>query len=129
MKRLLVAFTILVLLAVPCMAQTKVSPEGKINLRILYAGMPGTARQKDVVSFLDKHFAAVNSVDFSTFTEQQAQGSDVVILDKDGIQWASRGGNPLSDLKLPQNYRRATLALGIPGSFLYDRMDLKPGYR
>lgn len=129
MKRFLVVFIIPVLLAVPCLAQPKVSPEGKIHLRILYAGMPGTDRQKDFVSFLGKHFAAVKSVDFSTFTEQQAEGSDVVILDKDGIQWASRGGNPLSDLRLPQTYRRATLALGIPGSFLYDRMDLKPGYR
>jgi len=52
-----------------------------------------------------------------------------VILDKDGIQWASRGGNPLSGLKLPQTYTRATLSLGIPGAFLYDRMGLKPGYR
>jgi len=111
------------------MGQPKVSPEGKIDLRVLYAGMPGSARQKDFVSFLSKHFAAVESVDFSTFAEQQAEGSDVVILDKDGVQWGGRGGNPLRDLRLPQTYRRATLALGIPGSFLYDRMDLKPGYR
>lgn len=129
MKRLLMVLGILAVLAVPCIGQQKMAPKGKIDLRILYAGMPGTARQKDFVSFLSKHFVAVKSVDFSTFTEEQAAGSDVVILDKDGIQWASRGGNPLSNLRLPETYTRATLSLGIPGSFLYDRMGLKPGYR
>lgn len=125
------AFLILALLVLPCAGEQESSPEGKLSLRILYAGMPNTARQKDFVSFLAKHFASVKTVDVLTFTEAQAEDSDVVILDKDGIQWASRGGNPLSDLgkKLPETYSRATLALGIPGSFLLDRMRLKPGYR
>ena len=63
--------------------------------------MPGTAREKDFVSFLGKHSLAVKAVDVKTFTEAQAKDSDVVILDKDGIQWGNRGGDPLYDLKLP----------------------------
>ncbi len=129
MKQHLIVFCILACLVLPCAGQQEPAPDGKISLRVLYAGMPDTARQKEFVSFLRKHFVAVKSVDFSSFTEAQATDSDVVILDKDGIQWASRGGNPLSDLKLPQTYSRATLSLGTPGAFLYNRMGLKPGYR
>lgn len=129
MKRLLIVSFILALTGLPCRGQQAPSPEGKISLRILYAGMPGTDRQKDFVSFLGKHFVSVKAVDVGSFTEAQAKDSDVVILDKDGIQWGSRGGNPLTDLKLPETYSRATLALGIPGAFLLDRMRLKPGYR
>ena len=104
-------------------------PEKRIPLRILYAGMTHTRRQEDFVSFLSSHFVEVKAVAFSSFTREQAQESDVVILDKDGIQWASRGGNPLSDIELSDSYTRATLALGSPGAFLYSKLRLKPGYR
>jgi hypothetical protein len=129
MKHFLTVSFVLAMLVVPCAGGQEAPAEDKISLRILYAGMPGTARQKDYVSFLSRHFVEVKSVDVSSFTQEQASESDVVILDKDGIQWANRGGNPLSDLRLPKSYSRATLALGIPGAFLYDRMGLKPGYR
>jgi hypothetical protein len=129
MKRVFMVSLILAFLVLPCTAQKEPSPDDKLPLRILYAGMPDTARQKDFVSFLGKHFVAVKAVDVKTFTEAQAKDSDVVILDKDGIQWGNRGGNPLRDLKLPETYSRATLALGTPGAFLLDRMGLKPGYR
>ncbi|MBN1361988.1 MAG: hypothetical protein JW993_15440 [Sedimentisphaerales bacterium] len=129
MKHFLAISCILAWLFVPCIGQEQPAPEGKIELRVLYAGMSGTARQEDFVAFLSKYFVEVKTVDFRSFTEQQASGSDVVILDKDGIQWANRGGNPLSDIKLSKDYSRATLALGIPGAFLYSRMGLKPAYR
>jgi len=129
MKHLLTVSFILALLVVPCAGGQEAPAENKISLRILYAGMPDTARQKDFVSFLSRHFAGVKSADVMSFKEEQANDSDVVILDKDGIQWANRGGNPLSDLRLSKDYSRATLSLGIPGAFLYDRMRLKPGYR
>ncbi len=129
MKRFLMVSCIVAVLVAPCAGGQEPSPENKIPLRILYAGMPGTARQKDFVSFLSKYFTQVKAVDVLSFKPDQANDSDVVILDKDGIQWGNRGGNPLSDLRLPPDYSRATLALGIPGAFLYDRMGLKPGYR
>ncbi|KPK34670.1 MAG: hypothetical protein AMJ65_18050 [Phycisphaerae bacterium SG8_4] len=130
MKYFFTVSFILALLVVPCAGGQEAPAENRISLRILYAGMPDTARQKDFVSFLSKHFVEVKSVDVMSFKEEQASESDVVILDKDGIQWGNRGGSPLYEIiRLPKEYSRATLALGIPGAFLYDRMRLKPGYR
>jgi len=131
MKHLLAVSCIVALLVVPRAAGQEAPGGSKISLRILYAGMPGTDRQKDFVSFLSNHFAEVKSVDIMSFKAEQANDSDVVILDKDGIQWANRdGGNALYEIvRLPKNYNRATLALGIPGAFLYEMTRLKPGYR
>jgi len=100
----------------------------KIPLRILYVGLPDTERQKDFVSFLSRNFIEVKTADLDTFTEEQTRDSDVIILDKDGIQWAGRGGNPLSDLRVSAQYSRPTLSLGIPGAFWTNRMRLKTGY-
>ncbi|MHC4567555.1 MAG: hypothetical protein ACYTE3_17560, partial [Planctomycetota bacterium] len=86
MKHFLTLSIIVALLVVPCSGGQEATAESKISLRILYAGMPGTARQKDFVSFLSSHFAEVKSVDVGSFTAEQANESDVVILDKDGIQ-------------------------------------------
>lgn len=129
MKRCLIVLCLLAVLLVPCVVAQEPSPESKIPLRILYAGMPDTARQQDFVSFLGRYFAEVKTVDVGSFKATQAENSDVVILDKDGIQWGDRGEHPLFELRLGGDYNRATLALGIPGAFLYDRMNLKPGYR
>lgn len=101
----------------------------KNPLRILYVGMPGTERQEDFDAFLSQHFEGVKIINVLFFNEKQAKGSDVVILDKDGIQWGGRGGDPLYKLEISDQYSHATLALGIPGAFLYDQMKLKPGYR
>ena len=100
----------------------------KIPLKILYVGLPDTERQKDFVSFLSRNFIEVKTTGLDTFTEEQTKDSDVIILDKDGIQWASRGGNPLSDLRVSAQYSRPTLSLGIPGAFWTNRMRLKTGY-
>ena len=100
----------------------------KIPLRILYVGLPDTERQKDFVSFLSGNFTEVKTAGLDTFTEEQTRDSDVIILDKDGIQWGSRGGNPLRDLQVSAQYSRPTLSLGIPGAFWTDRMRLKTGY-
>ncbi len=100
----------------------------EIPLRILYVGLPNTERQKDFVSFLSKNFTEVKTADLYTFKEEQTNDSDVIILDKDGIQWGSEGGKPLRDLKVSNQYSRPTLSLGIPGAFWTDRMRLKTGY-
>ena len=108
-------------------AQQKTTDD-KIRLRILYVGLPNTERQKDFVSFLFRNFIEVKTADLYTFKEEQTKDSDVIILDKDGIQWGSRGGNPLRDLEVSVQYSRPTLSLGIPGAFWTDRMRLKTGY-
>ena len=102
----------------------------KIQLKVLYAGLPGTERAQDFVSFLSRHFSKVETSDVLEFQEGQTEGFDVVIVDKDGIQWGGRGGKPLSQIvNFSDTYSRATIALGIPGAFLFDRKKLKLGYR
>ena len=108
-------------------AQQETTDE-EILLRILYVGPPNTERQKDFVSFLSRNFTEVKTADLYMFKEEQTKDCDVVILDKDGIQWGSRGGKPLRDLKVSDKYSRPTLSLGIPGAFWTDRMRLKTGY-
>ena len=103
-------------------------PGEKTPLKILYVGLSDTERAKDFTTFLSKHFANVTCADLYTFKEEQTQGGDVVILDKDGIQWGSEGGSPLSELKVSRAYTKPTVSLGIPGAFWTSRMDLKTGY-
>jgi hypothetical protein len=101
----------------------------KIPLKILYVGLVNTERHKDFVSFLSDNFTQVKSTDLYAFKEEQTKGSDVVILDKDGIQWAGRGdGKPLMNYPVSNQYSRPTITLGIPGAFWTDRMRLKTGY-
>jgi len=102
---------------------------GKIPLKILYVGLVNTERQKDFVSFLSNNFTEVKTADLYAFKEEQTNNSDVIILDKDGIQWAGRGdGKPLMDFPVSSQYSRPTITLGIPGAFWTDRMRLKTGY-
>lgn len=71
----------------------------KIPLKILYVGLPNTERQKDFVSFLSENFQEAKTADLYAFKEEQTNNSDVIILDKDGIQWAGRGdGKPLMNI-------------------------------
>jgi hypothetical protein len=106
----------------------QVTASGKIPLKILYVGLTNTERQKDFVSFLSDNFTEVKSTDLYAFKEEQNNNSDVIILDKDGIQWADRGGKPLWDLRVSNQYSRPTISMGIPGAFWTDRMRLKTGY-
>ena len=101
---------------------------GKIPLSIMYVGLIDTERQKDFVCFLSENFTEVKTAGLDTFTEDQTKDSDVVILDKDGIQWGDRGGNPLWDIRVSSQYTRPTLTLGIPGAFWASRKGLKTGY-
>jgi len=101
----------------------------KIPLKILYVGLPNTERQKDFVSFLSGNFQEAKTADLYAFKEEQTNNSDVIILDKDGIQWAGRGdGKPLMNYPVSNQYSRPTISLGIPGAFWTDRMRLKTGY-
>ncbi len=94
----------------------------KHDLRILYVGLPDTDRQKDFIRFLSRHFKQVDTADYNTFEEDQAKDCDVVILDKDGIEWKSL------DIKVSSQYSRATISIGVPGAFWCSGLGLKTGY-
>ena len=94
----------------------------KLDLRILYVGLPGTERQKDFVEFLSQHFRQVDTADYNTFKEEQTKDCDVAIFDKDGLEW-----KPL-DIEVSGQYSRATISIGVPGAFWCRRVSSKMGY-
>ena len=58
-------------------------PRQKIDLKILYAGKPGSPRTTDFEGFLREHFASVETTDLAKFSAKQAREFDVVLLDHD----------------------------------------------
>lgn len=100
----------------------KIDVSEKIELRILYAGLPNTERAKDFVDFLTKHFKEVETTDYNTFTESKTAGFDVTIIDYDGQDTRA----PLPSIS--REYSRATITVGSPGADLCNRLSLKTGY-
>jgi len=94
----------------------------KIELRILYAGLPNTERSKDFVEFLAKHFKQVETTDYNAFTEDKTAGFDVTIIDYDGQDTSA----PVPSIS--RQYSRATVTIGSPGADLGNRLSLKTGY-
>ncbi len=94
----------------------------KLDLRILYVGLPGTERRKDFVEFLRQHFWQVDTADYNTFKEEQTKDCDVAIFDKDGLEWKSL------DIEVSGQYSRATISIGVPGAFWCRRVSSKMGY-
>src|SRR5271166_5872422 len=87
-------------------------------LKVLYAGNPGSDREKDFVSFLEKHFAKVDKTDYQKFTEDRAKGFDVVIFDWTSIYPRDKDGeltpkftglNSPTPPKLSERYDRPTI--------------------
>jgi hypothetical protein len=98
------------------------APPAKIAMRILYAGHPGSAREKDFVEFLGKNFTQVQTGDLAAFNDKSADGFDVMILD-----WDSQGFNAPRP-SLSRDYARATITVGVPGAIIGDQLRLKTGY-
>jgi len=105
-----------------------------IQLRVLYAGKPGSERAKDFVSFLEKHFAKVGSVQFSKFKEPDAKDYDVVVFDWTSIYPRDKTGkidNKVGNIKSPtpprlsQDFARASVLIGAAGGQLAQSRKLK----
>jgi hypothetical protein len=109
-----------------------------IDLKVLYAGNPGSDRQKEFTSFLQKQFAEVGSTDYRTFSEGDSRGYDVVILDwtsiyprdEDGkIKEVNNGLNSPTPPKLAESYDRPTILIGAAGGFVAQSLRLKIDWR
>ncbi len=92
------------------------------KLRILYAGHPGTDREKDFVGFLKKYFDVVQTGNLQTFKEADTQGFDVTLLDWDINEF--KGPRP----QLSENFSRPLITLGVPGGLIAMQWKLKTGY-
>ena len=98
------------------------APKDKIPLRILYAGHPGSPRERDFTEFLGKYFAQVTTRELAKFDAAQAKDADVVVMDYDG------DGFKAPQPELPEGYARPTVTVGVPGAFLCSHLRLKTGY-
>jgi len=107
----------------------QVNMSGKIPLKILYVGVEDTERSRDFVGFLSENFAEAKFANVRTFKEENAKNSDVIILDKDGVEWGiSKVDFPLTNITFSETYSKPTISLGIPGAFFTGEMNLKTDY-
>src|SRR4051794_35034881 len=120
MRRLVGLLGLTSVLALPATARA----DEPIPLTILYAGHPGTDREKDFAGFLEKHFRKVDRVALDRFTDAQAEGHDVVVFDWDSVLPRDAGGKviePLERLLMPkgakvsESYDRPTVVIGAGG--------------
>jgi hypothetical protein len=102
------------LAAVWCAGAAVADPDGKINLRVLYAGRPGDARTAEFVAFLGQHFTKVGEASYSDFEPKMADGYDVVLFDAAREPVPNRIGLPPKP-KLPPDYDRASVLIGGAG--------------
>ncbi len=121
MKRLL-TIALLLLTFFEAGSLSAALPEGKINLQVLYVGLPDTDRTKSFKSLLEEHFTKVAIADYNTFQESQTAGADVVILDKDGVEWKEL------NISLSDEYSKPTITIGTPGAFWCHHKNLKIRY-
>jgi hypothetical protein len=92
------------------------------SLKILYAGRPGSDREKDFVAFLKKYFDVVRTGNLETFKEGDTQGFDVTLLDGDfGV---FEGPCPAPS----ESFSRPVITLGVHGSMMCSRWRLKTTY-
>jgi hypothetical protein len=112
----------LFLLAGAALCQGQEQPPLNRSLKILYAGHPGTDREKDFVGFLKQYFDVVQTGNLETFKEADTQGFDVTLLDWD---WNDiKGPKPT----VSESFSRPVVTLGVPGGLICRQWRLKPGY-
>ncbi len=95
---------------------------GAIDLKVLYAGRPGSDRQKDFVAFLSKHFTQVTTGDLADLNDARAEAVDVVIFDYDGKSSEA----PMPDIS--DDYSASTITLGVVGANISSELGLATGY-
>ncbi len=101
---------------------TPARSDERIPLSILYAGNPGTAREKQYTEFLQQHFRKVDRAAIVGFTDALAAGHDVVIFDWDGVYPRDASGKadePVKGLRMPkgakvaESYDRRTVVIEL----------------
>ncbi len=94
----------------------------RIDLRILFVGKPGSARQKDFTGFLKQHFKGVRTADLANFAPETSEGFDVTIFDYDG------DGFKAPRVQLPEDFNRPVVTISVAGALMSDNWRLKTGY-
>jgi hypothetical protein len=92
------------------------------SLKVLYAGRPGSDREKDFSKFLREHFDSVQTGNLETFQEADTQGFHVTLLDWD---WNEPNGPRPS---VSEGFSRPIITLGVAGGLICRQWRLKTGY-
>jgi hypothetical protein len=128
MPWLFAAFLSLFVLAEPAGAGER------FPLAVLYAGNPGSDREKDFAAFLGKSFDKIGTTDYRTFKQDDAKGYDVVILDWTSIYPRDDQGKMKKDFAglnspkpptLSETFDRPTILIGAAGGYATQRLSLK----
>jgi hypothetical protein len=99
--------------------------DGPIDLKVLYAGNPGSDRERDFKGCLEQHFARVATINYQKFRQKDAKGYDVVILDWTSIYPRDEHGtiaktftglNSPTPPKLTRDFDRPTILIGAAGA-------------
>jgi hypothetical protein len=98
--------------------------DGRIKLRVLYAGVPGDSRTTDFVTFLEQHFTKVGQAPYSEFKPSMADGYDVVIFDAEPKPKPGHIGLPRPP-RLPPDYDRASVLVSGAGVLAVEALQTK----
>jgi hypothetical protein len=106
----------------------------KLDLKVLYAGNPGSARAKNFVSFLNGHFAKVGETSYERFTPDEAKDYDVVIFDWTSIYPRDENGkldSKRTGIGMPRrpnvsaDFDRPAILVGAAGGTLSQGLPIK----
>lgn len=105
-----------------------------LDLKVLYAGHPGSDREEDFRSFLQAHVRRVATTDYRTFAAEQARYYDVILFDwtsiyprdRDGRIAGNTGGLDIpAPPRLPSDFDRPAILIGQAGGSVADALCLK----
>jgi len=108
-------------------AEAASSSQARLSPRVIYFGDLDSARGKDFLNFLNRHFSKVGSGKLEAFRESMADGYDVVILDYGELKISNNRIQMPSKI-VSREFRRPTVTIGATGALVSDRLRLKTGY-
>ena len=114
-------------LAAALLAATGIAqdPAGKIELKVLYAGVPDAPRTAEWKEFLSKTFSGVGTVDLELLDASAAKDFDVVIVDSPTpIQSDGTFKLPKPE-KLSLEFTKPTILLGAAGGAVLNGLMIK----
>jgi len=105
----------------------------KIDLRVLYAGRPGSTREKEFLELFGAHFVKTAAIDVKKVTTTAAADWDVVVMDWSDIYPRDDKGKIIQNstklntpqAQLPEGFSRATVMMGSVAGSVHRRQGLK----